>query len=89
MTQLTLHNREATMAVGKKMAPFLQAGDVIVLNGDLGAGKTTFTKGLAAGLGISDVIKSPTLRLFVNINQDACRFTIWISIDLRMAGPKT
>ncbi|WP_306794863.1 tRNA (adenosine(37)-N6)-threonylcarbamoyltransferase complex ATPase subunit type 1 TsaE, partial [Agathobacter rectalis] len=46
MTQLTLHNREATMAVGKKMAPFLQAGDVIVLNGDLGAGKTTFTKGL-------------------------------------------
>ena len=31
MTQLTLHNREATMAVGKKMAPFLQAGDVIVL----------------------------------------------------------
>lgn len=63
MTQLTLHNREATMAVGKKMAPFLQAGDVIVLNGDLGAGKTTFTKGLAAGLGISDVIKSPTFTI--------------------------
>ena len=52
MTQLTLHNREATMAVGKKMAPFLQAGDVIVLNGDLGA-----------GLGISDVIKSPTFTI--------------------------
>ena len=63
MTQLTLHNREATMAVGKKMAPFLQAGDVIVLNGDLGAGKTTFTKGLAQGLAIPDIIKSPTFTI--------------------------
>lgn len=63
MTQLTLHNREATMAMGQKLAPYLQAGDVIVLNGDLGAGKTTFTKGLAAGLGIKDVIKSPTFTI--------------------------
>ena len=63
MTELTLHNREATMAMGQKLAPYLQAGDVIVLNGDLGAGKTTFTKGLAAGLGIKDVIKSPTFTI--------------------------
>ena len=37
-----------------------QAGDVIVLTGDLGAGKTTMTKGIALGLGISQMIKSPT-----------------------------
>ncbi|MFC0234066.1 tRNA (adenosine(37)-N6)-threonylcarbamoyltransferase complex ATPase subunit type 1 TsaE [Vagococcus entomophilus] len=42
------------------MGTFLQAGDVLVLAGDLGAGKTTFTKGLAKGLGIKEMIKSPT-----------------------------
>ena len=48
--KIALANREATMALGRRLAPLLQAGDVLVLNGDLGAGKTTFTKGLAAGL---------------------------------------
>ncbi len=41
----------------------LVAGDVLVLDGDLGAGKTTFTKGLAAGLEIPDIIKSPTFTI--------------------------
>ena len=51
------------MALGRRLAPLLQAGDVLVLNGDLGAGKTTFTKGLAAGLGIQQMIKSPTFTI--------------------------
>ena len=63
MTELTLHNREATMAMGQKLAPYLQAGDVIVLNGDLGAGKTTFTIGLAEGLGCPGWVSSPTFAL--------------------------
>ena len=42
--------------LGKK----LQAGDIIVLTGELGAGKTTFTKGLGLGLDIHQMIKSPT-----------------------------
>lgn len=56
-------SREQTIALGKQVAQHLQAGDVIVLKGDLGAGKTTFTKGLAAGLGISEMIKSPTFTI--------------------------
>ena len=58
MESLTLTNRDATIALGKKIGQQLVAGDVLVLDGDLGAGKTTFTKGLAAGLEIPDIIKS-------------------------------
>ena len=63
MVQVNLPNRQATIELGQRLAPFLQAGDVLVLNGDLGAGKTTFTKGLATGLGINQMIKSPTFTI--------------------------
>lgn len=63
MESLTLTNRDATIALGKKIGQQLVAGDVLVLDGDLGAGKTTFTKGLAAGLEIPDIIKSPTFTI--------------------------
>ena len=63
MESLTLTNRVATIALGKKIGQQLVAGDVLVLDGDLGAGKTTFTKGLAAGLEIPDIIKSPTFTI--------------------------
>ena len=63
MESLTLTNRDATIALGKKIGQQLVAGDVLVLDGDLGAGKTTFTKGLAAGLEIPDIIKIPTFTI--------------------------
>lgn len=63
MESLTLTNRDATIVLGKKIGQQLVAGDVLVLDGDLGAGKTTFTKGLAAGLEIPDIIKSPTFTI--------------------------
>ena len=63
MESLTLTNRDATIALRKKIGQQLVAGDVLVLDGDLGAGKTTFTKGLAAGLEIPDIIKSPTFTI--------------------------
>ncbi|WP_295729647.1 tRNA (adenosine(37)-N6)-threonylcarbamoyltransferase complex ATPase subunit type 1 TsaE [uncultured Limosilactobacillus sp.] len=63
MKKFTLNNRQETISLGQRLAPMLQAGDVIVLNGDLGAGKTTFTKGIAKGLGISEIIKSPTFTI--------------------------
>lgn len=63
MESLTLTNRDATIALGKEIGQQLVAGDVLVLDGDLGAGKTTFTKGLAAGLEIPDIIKSPTFTI--------------------------
>ena len=45
---------------GEKIGQMLEANMVIALDGDLGAGKTTFTKGLAKGLGISAIVNSPT-----------------------------
>lgn len=58
-TKETQHAEE-TIAFGRKVAQYVQKGMVIRLDGDLGAGKTTFTKGLAEGLGISRYIKSPS-----------------------------
>ena len=63
MESLTLTNRDATIALGKKIGQQLGAGDVLVLDGDFGAGKTTVTEGLAAGLEIPDIIKSPTFTI--------------------------
>ena len=53
-------NEEELQYLGQQLASVLQAGDVLILSGDLSAGKTTFTKGLAKGLGINQMIKSPT-----------------------------
>lgn len=50
-------------ALGARLASVLRAGDVIIAHGDLGAGKTTFTQGLAAGLGVDGAIISPTFVL--------------------------
>ena len=54
---------EDTFGLGKKIGQKLFAGAVIALEGDLGGGKTTFTKGLARGLGIKEEITSPSFTL--------------------------
>lgn len=54
---------EATREVGEALAPMLRARDVVVLTGDLGAGKTTFVQGVARGLGVVDRVVSPTFTL--------------------------
>jgi tRNA threonylcarbamoyladenosine biosynthesis protein TsaE len=54
---------EATREVAREFVPALEAGNVLALVGDLGAGKTEFVKGLAAGLGSTAVVTSPTFTL--------------------------
>lgn len=56
-------SEEETYDLGKKLSHELKPGDTISLEGDLGAGKTALTKGIAAGLGIEDCITSPTFTL--------------------------
>ena len=59
----TSHSVAETFTLGARLAATLRAGDVIALDGDLGAGKTHFIKGLAAGLGHSGPVTSPTFTL--------------------------
>lgn len=56
---------EATKQLAATLAPYLQAGDIIVLSGDLGAGKTQFVQGVAAGLGVRDQVTSPTFNILL------------------------
>lgn len=56
-------DEQETKKIAASLAKLLNSGDVLLLEGNLGAGKTTFTKGLAEGLGIKRVIKSPTYTL--------------------------
>ena len=58
---IVLNNPLETEAIAQIIGQKAQAGDVIVLTGDLGAGKTTMTKGIALGLGISQMIKKSHL----------------------------
>lgn len=62
MSEVVLHLPEAedTRALGRQLGGLLRAGDLLVLTGDLGAGKTTLTQGLAEGLGVRGPITSPT-----------------------------
>ncbi|MGO5015002.1 tRNA (adenosine(37)-N6)-threonylcarbamoyltransferase complex ATPase subunit type 1 TsaE [Niallia sp. Sow4_A1] len=56
-------NVEETISFAERIGLLLKAGDVITLEGDLGAGKTTFTKGIAKGLGIAKTVNSPTFTI--------------------------
>jgi tRNA threonylcarbamoyladenosine biosynthesis protein TsaE len=60
MAEFISHSAEETMEWAQRYAQTLQAGDVLLLQGDMGAGKTAFTKGLALGLGILEEVTSPT-----------------------------
>lgn len=61
--QYSTKNAEATMQFAEDLAGCVKAGTVITLEGDLGAGKTTFTKGFAKGLGIKRAVSSPTFTI--------------------------
>ena len=56
-------SRDAMQALAARIGAMLQGGEVIELVGDIGAGKTTFTKGLAKGLGIDEDVQSPTFTI--------------------------
>lgn len=60
MKKYVTADAKQTFELGKRLAQTLKGGEVIALDGDLGCGKTVFTKGLAQGLGISGNVSSPT-----------------------------
>jgi len=74
-----VHSVEETWALAKDFAKELAPGTVICLEGDLGAGKTTFTQGLAAALGVPGRVTSPT---FCIVQEHAGTKTLLVHMDL-------
>ena len=56
-------SEELTKDIATKLAEQLESGDIVTLSGNLGAGKTTFTKGIATGLGVKRAVTSPTFTI--------------------------
>ena len=65
MIRFLSSSTEQTIELGRALASLLEPDDVISLSGSLGAGKTQFSKGVAAGLGIADDVTSPTFPILV------------------------
>lgn len=61
--EFVISSVEAMMTFGNKLGAVLRGGEVIELIGDIGAGKTTLTKGIAQGLGVKDDVQSPTFTI--------------------------
>jgi len=66
--QQKLYSVDEMIQFGQQLASTLNGGDIVLLHGELGAGKTTLTKGIALGLGIKDEIVSPTFTLMQTYN---------------------
>ncbi|MBI3973397.1 MAG: tRNA (adenosine(37)-N6)-threonylcarbamoyltransferase complex ATPase subunit type 1 TsaE [Chloroflexi bacterium] len=62
-TALTSHSPDETRRIGALLGDLLEPGDVVLLEGNLGAGKTVFAQGVAAGLGVEAPVTSPTFTL--------------------------
>lgn len=60
MIEIEVFDADQTREVGRVLASYLRAGDLVMLSGDLGAGKTTFTQGIGAGLQVRGSVASPT-----------------------------
>ncbi len=63
MFNITTLSPEETIAFAEKIGKLLRGGDIVAYRGGLGAGKTTFTRGLAVGMGLPDEVSSPTFAL--------------------------
>jgi tRNA threonylcarbamoyladenosine biosynthesis protein TsaE len=83
---MLLANPQATEGLGAAVAASLKAGDVIALFGDLGAGKTTFTRGLLRGIGFGGDVASPTFPIVQAYEE--LRVPVW-HVDLyRIEDPE-
>ena len=86
--ELALADVAATEALGARLAPLLRAGDVVTLSGGLGAGKTSFARGVLAALGLEEEAPSPTFAIVQPYAPPEVRLPV-LHIDLyRLDDPR-
>jgi tRNA threonylcarbamoyladenosine biosynthesis protein TsaE len=78
---MLLRDEAATHAAGAALADVLRAGDIVALEGDLGAGKTTLARGLLAALGLAGEAPSPTFAIVQAYAPPEVRLAVW-HVDL-------
>jgi tRNA threonylcarbamoyladenosine biosynthesis protein TsaE len=78
-TRFISRNEEETLAIASILSPLFRAGDAIVLDGELGAGKTRFVQGFAAARGSADSVTSPTFSIANFYRSPACEI---LHVDL-------
>lgn len=83
MIEIACPTEADTRAVAAKLAANLRPGDIILLTGGLGVGKTLFTSGLAAGLGVEEQVLSPS---FVLVRQYRTGFLPLVHVDVYRLG---
>lgn len=83
MIELLCPGPDDTESLGGRLASSLRPGDVVVLAGGLGAGKTLFTKGLATGLGVEETVVSPS---FVLVREYRSGFMPVVHVDVYRLG---
>ncbi|WP_204260226.1 tRNA (adenosine(37)-N6)-threonylcarbamoyltransferase complex ATPase subunit type 1 TsaE [Caloranaerobacter azorensis] len=74
MVKIKTNSPEETYSFGYRLGKLLKSGDILCLNGDLGAGKTTLTQSIAKGLDVEDYVTSPTFTL---INEYEGRYPVY------------
>ena len=85
---MILANAAATDAAGRALAPRLRVGDIIALSGDLGAGKTSFARGILTGLGLLEEAPSPSFALVIPYAPPDVMLPVW-HVDLyRLDDPQ-
>ncbi len=90
--EIITHSPEETICLGEKIGALLKGGDCIAYRGDLGAGKTTLTRGISIGMGLGDEVTSPTFALVNEYRGEKislCHFDMYritSSADLETTG---
>lgn len=80
MTEFITRTTNETIDLGRRIGGVLRDGDVLVLNGDLGAGKTQLTKGIAEAMGVRDSVTSPTFTIqmvYEGSELELCHFDLY------------
>jgi len=84
--ELVSHNVDETYQIGHHLGTLLQAGDVVCLAGDLGAGKTALTRGIGGGWGALEAVTSPTFTLVHEHHRDQNDHTLYHIDCYRLQG---